>query len=79
MKALTSACAFTLLLTAVSAQSQGPFDGEPPGRPVSAQQHQLTGDDPTGRGAVLVGIATPFLESAKATVLCILSLLSARL
>lgn len=46
----------SLLVTAVAAQSQGPFDGQPPGRPVSAQLTQLTGDDPTGRGAVLVRV-----------------------
>ena len=47
-------CACAILLTAVAAQSQGPFENEPAGRPVSAQQSQLTGSDPTGRGAVLV-------------------------
>ena len=49
-----------LCVTGVAAQSQGPFDGQPGGRPVSAQQSQLSGADPTGRGAVLVRACLPF-------------------
>ena len=37
-----------------SAQSMGPFEGAPAGRPVSARQDQLTASDTFGKGAVLV-------------------------
>ena len=59
LQSLIKLCACALSLTVVAAQSQGPFEREPPGRPVSAQQYQLTGDDPTGRGAVLVRVPCP--------------------
>ncbi|KAK9861867.1 hypothetical protein WJX84_011613, partial [Apatococcus fuscideae] len=50
---------WALIVTAVAAQSQGPYDGQPAGRPVSAQQSQLSGGDPTGRGAVLAALGDP--------------------
>ena len=54
MQMLPTIGAWAVLMTAAAAQSQGPFEGEPVGRPVSARLSQLSGDDPTGRGAVLV-------------------------
>ena len=44
------------LVAAVAAQSGGPFDGAPSSRPVSARVDQLKGNDPIGRGALLVSI-----------------------